>query len=116
MDIPELGKGAAQAREAEAEAQEPQIVPVETAFLVYVARDVNGSLQYMLTTDLDTAIVRHHVPTLDEVVAAMSVVTSDINSQKAAAATVQTLRLDAQRAMEQQQAMRIQQELAKRGK
>ena len=111
MEIPELGKRAAEERTTED--KPAQVVHAESAFMVYIARDVNGQLQTLLTTDLDTPIVRHHVPTLDEVLGAASVVVSDITAQKTGQATVQIQMMHAQQAIQQQQTLRVQQELEK---
>jgi hypothetical protein len=96
-DVPLLGQPKQEA------APDPQLIEAETAFIVFVAKDVNGVPHTLVTTDLNTAIVPAHVPSGDEMLSAVTIVASDLQAQKSAQQTIAAQQAMMKQAMEAQQ-------------
>lgn len=79
MPAAELGGTATKARQAEREEAQkaPEVVPVDTAFLVY--RKTTGEI--VMTQDINTPVVPNRPPNLDDVFSMSSVIVKDLNAQ-----------------------------------
>lgn len=93
MSVPLIGQ--------KQESTEPQIIEAETAFLVFVAKDKDGIPRTLLSTDINTPVSPHHPASMDEVMAAMSVVTGDIQAGKTADAMMMRQAMAVRAAQEQ---------------
>lgn len=103
MQAAELGSAAARARAAQAAAQpaedaEPEIIPTDTAFLVYRRGDTG---QIVMTHDINALLQVARTPNHDDVYMMMNVILKDMAAAQTAALTVQNM-LQAQQAMAQQ--------------
>ena len=86
---------------------EPEGEQVRTAFLVVVGKDGNT----VAIPDLDYAIIRDHMPSVDEIYSAVSVVAKDIQVQETAQITTQFMQQMAAAAQQQMQAQQLAQRL-----
>ncbi len=86
---------------------EPEIIEADTAFLVFVSKDVNGVPRTLLTTDINAAIAPHHAASMDEVLSALAVVSSDIQAGKNAEMLMLKQQMMARQMMEQQKNQQI---------
>lgn len=102
-EIPLLGQSAANERAATDPAAAPQLIEVETAFIVFVHRDANGLVQTLSTPDLNVPLVVDHLPSADEVFAALAVVSSDLQAEKVAVKTINIQQAHVQKMVKQQQ-------------
>ena len=81
--------------------EEPQIIEAETAFLIFVARDENGIPRTLLSTDINVPVTPDHTASMDEVLGAMSVVSSDILAGKTSDAMMMRQAMAVRAAQEQ---------------
>lgn len=84
MEVPELGKSAANQRAAE-EAEEDTVLEAESAFLIVK----NKEGLYMMSLDINVPINVERQATLPEVKAALHVVLDDLITQETAALAAQ---------------------------
>jgi hypothetical protein len=87
--------------------EEPKIIEAETAFLVFIAKDENGVPRTLLSTDINVPVTPDHTASMDEVLGAMSVVSSDILAGK----TSDAMMMRQAMAMRQAQEARANQQL-----
>lgn len=101
MPAVDLSGAAARARQqatAPAEDAEPEIIPAETAFLVYRRGDTG---QVVMTHDINAPLQVQRSPNHDDVYMLMNVILKDMAAAQTAALTVQNI-LTAQQQMAQQ--------------
>lgn len=107
-EIPLIGQNKTVQTEPE---KEPEIIEAETAFLIFISKDVNGIPRVLLSTDIDAAIAPEHKATMDEVLAAIHVVSSDIQAGKNAEMLMLKQQMMARQMMEAQQNQKIMESL-----
>jgi len=103
-EIPLIGQNKTVETEPE---KQPEIVEAETAFLIFVSKDVNGVPRTLLTTDINAAISPDHPASMDEVLAALHIVASDIQAGKNAEMLMLKQQMMARQMMEQQQNQQV---------
>lgn len=86
MEVPELGKSAANERAA-AEAEEDAVLEAESAFLVIK----NKEGVFMLSLDINAPLTVERQATLPEIKAALHVVLDDLRAQETAAVAAQNV-------------------------
>ncbi len=88
MPAVDLSAAAARARSEPAEDAEPEVIPAETAFLVYR----NGETgQIVMTHDINAPLLVKRTPNHDDVYMMMNVILKDMAAAQTAALTVQNI-------------------------